>query len=209
MPLTNYARDRFIAPKLSALTTCGAKPLRLDVSGTDAWLPDFVLNTAFRFTVAEPQRQLMFTLLRRVDGALSEYEAGRQALVTYFERRVHSGIQLYSRALLHFEVCVALTYQAWCLIRQLLPSQPRLFDKNDGSEFDRLNRLYNVWRHADERIASGQHAPESTLPLWFVNEGLESRDGQITFDELAEMLVSLHRIAGHVSEIQPAEDTSS
>lgn len=209
MPLTDYARDRFIAPKMSALTTCGAKSLELDANGVEAWLPDFVLNSIFRFSVAEPQRQLMFTFLRRVDGAVVEYEEGRQALVAYFERRVHSGIRLYSRALLHFEICLALTYQAWCLVRLLVPAAPPLYAKNDGSEFERLNRLYNVWRHADERIVNGEYAPNSTLPLWFVDEGLESVDARVTFTELKEMLASLHRIANQVSAIRSADETNA
>lgn len=202
MPFSNYAKDRFVAPKLSLLSACGAEPLQLNESKADHWLANFVLTSSLRFQIEELQRQLIFTLLRKVDGAVIEYDAGRSYLSEHLHSDAAVGVQAYSRALLKFELTMALTYQAWLLVKQLLPQPPSLFQDGDGSEFERLNRLYNRWKHADEHIEKGLYASDSTLPVWITNAGLESTDSHIEFEELRSLIHSLSRIADALSTMK-------
>lgn len=201
---SNYAKDRFLAPKLSQLTACKAPVLGVAPTASAAWLPGFVFTSALRVTIGEPQRQLIFNFLRRVDTAILEYTRGQDALMAYFNAAEHSGITQYSRCLYAFEAAIAMTYQAYLLVRQLLPNKPALFTKKDGSELQRLDRVYNASRHADEYIANGgRYAPDSTLTVWLVNGGLECEAATITFAELAEAIESLARVANELMKIEP------
>ena len=199
MPWTNFVKDKFLAPKVSELTECGAKALELGSSHPATWLPNFVLNSILRVSWSEPARQLAFMIVRRADAAVEAYEAGRHELQMFVLKGQGLAVQRYSRALMHFETCLATTYQAWMLFRQLHAEKPRLFERGDRTDFERLNSLYNTSKHADEMIASGRFAPESTLPIWIVNAGLQTTTSLLTFEELAGMLASLARVAGHLS----------
>jgi hypothetical protein len=63
---------------------------------------------------------------------------------------------------------------------------------------ERLNRLYNVSKHAEKFIARGEYAPDSTLALWITNDALETTDTQVPFSELQDMLTVLGRIADRI-----------
>jgi hypothetical protein len=69
MGMTSYATDRFLAPKLSQLTHCGARKLTVTPEDSSGWLSGFVLNSTLRVNIPNPIRQLMFSFLRRMDGA--------------------------------------------------------------------------------------------------------------------------------------------
>ena len=199
---TNFAKDKFLAPHVSALTECRARPLELVGGQPEKWLPGFVLNSMLRVSWTEPARQLAFMIVRRVDAAVREYEAGRAELEAFVDQGSQLGIQRYSRGLMHFETCVGATFQAWMLVRQLstlsreVPEEePKLFEEDDGTDIQRLNSLYNTSKHADERIVRGHFAPDSTLPIWIVNEGLAAVDCHLSFAELADLLKALARIS--------------
>ena len=207
MPWTNYAKDRFLAPKLSQLTHCGARQLTVTPEESSGWLAGFVLNSAFRVTIADPIRQVMFSYLRRVDGAVLEYTRGQQGLESYVAS-TNGGITRYSRCLHAFEAAVAMTYQAYRLSQQLIPNKPPLFKKGDGSVLDRMQGVYNAGKHADILIANGNRfAPDSTLPVWITNEALESKECSLSFTELADEIEMLGRIAAALAVLDPPSES--
>ena len=77
MPLTSYALDTFVAPKLSRLTQCNAPGL---THLQDSWLTNFVLNPMLLARIPEEQRKEIFNLLRRSEGAFYAYQNARIAL---------------------------------------------------------------------------------------------------------------------------------
>lgn len=205
MPWTAYAKDRFLAPKLSQLTEFTAPALQARPESSAGWLAGFVLTSALRVNIPDPARQLMFTYLRRVDTAVLEYTRGREALEAFVRGRDEAGISKYSRCLHAFESTASAAFQAYQLTRQLLPDEPPLFERRDGSELYRLDRIYNAIKHADEWIANGRRfAPESTLTVWIVNAGLECREGVVTFQELADEIGTLGRIAEGLATLDPS-----
>jgi hypothetical protein len=105
---------------------------------------------------------------------------------------------------------VAATDQGYLLIRQLHPERPSLFERNDGTELQRLDRVYNASKHADEYIANGNRfAPGRTLTVWLLNEGLECNAGTLSFRELADSVELLARAAEQLSSTAPASGAPS
>jgi hypothetical protein len=206
---TNHAKDYFFAPKLSELTSHGAPALTLPIADTENWLLDFALETVVGRQIPDPDRQLYWTLIRRAQAAAAEYELGRQSLTEFFAPRPSLALRPYFGALRHFELCVALGYQGWMVVRQLTPNRPKLFEKGDGSEYDRMNHVYNAWRHADGFILQGECPPDSTLPVWITNDGLESARARISFAELRDMVQALARIVEMIIRPRPLGTSGS
>jgi hypothetical protein len=152
----------------------------------------------------------MFSFLRRVDAAVLNYAQAQLDLARFLATN-NVGITYYSRCLYAFEASIAMTYQALLLVRQILPDKPSPFSRGDGSVLERMDRVYNASKHADEFIANGRRfAPDSTLPVWLVNTGLQSMDCLLSFAELADEIESLGRIAKQLSALEPrAADSGS
>lgn len=202
---TDHAKDTFFAPGLSALTTSGAEPIVLEAD-SEHWLDDYILNTTLRFAVEAPKRQIMFELIRKADWARREYESGRVELQAYFDEGRPTRLRRYSRALSHFEACLAGLWQGWSLARAVIPGAPKLFTPKDDTEFERVNALYNASKHADQMIADGRHAPDGTLQMWFTNVGLQGIEKAVSFRELKDLTESLCRVASYVSNPDAGPD---
>lgn len=195
-----YAKNKFFAPKLAELTECGARELSIDPSESAQWLPTFVLVSVFQSAIPDPTRQLTFSFLRRVDAAIIDYANARAQLAAYLEPGGKRSISAYSRSLHSFETATAAAFQAFQLVKQLLPAKPRLFEREDGSPLQRLDRIYNATKHADEWIANGERsAPDSTLPVWLTNDGFEVKGYALAFEEFATEIETLAAFARHLT----------
>lgn len=67
----------------------------------------------------------------------------------------------------------------------------KLFQKNDGTPYERLNFIYNVSRH----YSPGELAAGDLHRVWISDDGLHVREKALSFDELRELLSELARIA--------------
>ena len=56
---------------------------------------------------------------------------------------------------------------------------------------ERLNQLYNISKHADERIKGGELPPAGSLPIWLASDGLQSKKVSLSYGELASILTDL------------------
>lgn len=86
--------------------------------------------------------------------ALVEYENGRKSLKDYADGDKNR-ISIYFRSLYHFEIAISLTYQAHELFMKITGA--RLFEKNDNSQLERLNRVYNVSKHLEPSNIPNSH----------------------------------------------------
>jgi hypothetical protein len=195
MQPSNYLLDNFVAHKLSLLTECGATELPEKIN----WLNTFILNTVFRVNLPAKSRAYLFNFLRRAEGALSAYREARIALIEYVETP-RNVLSPYFRALLNFEVCISQCYQGYELLATA--SEEKLFEKNDGSEAERLQILYVDSKHMDRMIDGGKIPTEATAAVWITNQGLESSRAALSFDELVEMLFNMGRLADRLSTLE-------
>ena len=177
MRFSNYSLDKFVAHKLSTVTTCGA----LDLGGEKkSFLNAFILNTMFRVTIEAKQKAFLFNYLRRVEGALRTYRSAREALTLYVSTP-RNVVSPYFEAL-DFEVCIAQTYQALEMIATSIGED--VFDKGDNSNYEKIHTLYIDSKHMDRMIDGGRIPDEATTGIWLTNEGLESKRGKVHFTEL-------------------------
>ena len=207
MPLSAYALDNFIAPKLSLLNVCNAP----DVAELPNYHGSLVLNQMLFSIYAEPVKVLLLNFVRRLDAAIGEYRSGRDYLMQYLSTLPdHRELDKHNRALAHFEDCIINGYIAIvCLnglgthFRRSDPSAPAVFIPGDGSDYDRLRKLNNRIKHFDEdvekAVASGS-AATPLAPVWITNDGLEASTASLSFIELADILTAQAKDAKSFSE---------
>ena len=199
MPFTSYALDTFVAQDISKLKECNAKAIGESFELSQHWIGNFVLTSIVRIQVAQEYKPFIFTFLRRAEMALLEYERGRTALEEYV-RKSSNHISKYFQALHHFEITITLLYQAYELIRK--EHGIKLFTKNDACPLERLNRVYNVIKHAEF-----SSIPEGNLhPVWLRNEGVFVSTANITFEELYDLLFEIGNLANKLSNPESPAD---
>jgi hypothetical protein len=125
MPLTDYSLDKYVAPKMSLLTSCGMPELQPIES---AAIPSVVLNRIFVLPLAEKPAQQIVNIIRKIEIAFQEYGLAREALIVHTAKSV-KGIATYFRALGHVEQCLAATHQSICL---LIPKSDRAGSPSRG-----------------------------------------------------------------------------
>lgn len=187
--------DNFVAHKLSLLTECGAGELPPD----ESWLNDFILNNAFRVNLPAKTRAFVFNFLRRAEAARWTYRGARTALIEYLPTPSNV-ISPYFRALLGFEICISQCYQGYELLMKA--TGEKIFTAGDGSDAERLRNLYIHCKHMDLKIKGGKMPTGATATIWITNQGLESDEAALSFDELLEVLSEMGRIAEQVSKIE-------
>src|SRR5688572_9939357 len=175
MKLSDFARDTYVAPKMSELTTCGAPPLSEWQVRARGSLADFIITSMLRVSFQESDRQYLFNVVRRVEGAIEEYENARNHLLAHVAAQDPNAVSHYVLALMHFENCISQIAQANMLVARWTGN--KIFEAGDGSPHHRLNFLYNRSKHIYAAINSGQLPSGGTVPLWITNDGLEC-DGE-------------------------------
>ena len=147
-------------------------------------------------------KALLFNLVRRVEGAYSTYNLARTALVEYIYSPQNT-ISPYFRALFHYEVCIAQTYQGVEFLGKV--NETNLFEKGDGSLLERIHKIYVDSKHMDEMIDGGRTPNKATAAIWLTNEGIESVRSSTTYDELASTLRNLTNVAKQAAKITPSK----
>ena len=196
MRLSDYALDKFVAPALLKLSECNA----VDMTGFDDqceyWVANFVLNSLLRVNVQAPYRAYTHVFLCRAEMSFVEHENGRVALHQYVSGE-RDAITRYLRAVFHFGLFAAQSYQAFEVIRKWIGQN--LFRTGDGSILDRLNKIYIRSKHADKAIDAGLLPPDATAPVWLTNDGLQADGVLLTYNDMADVLKELSSIAGKLS----------
>jgi hypothetical protein len=194
MHLSNHARDTFVAPHLSKLTDVGAPDIR---EQEKSWVNNYILNTIFKFSIDYPHRQLGLRVLLSIEAAFQEYQAGRESMGVYVEKR--HNISSYFHALRHFETSALSAYHAYDTIRTMI--KKNLFTQNDRSPLQRLNHLQNIVKHANKDMGQRKVPEGFTVPIWVTNIGLECHDKtELSFSEFADLMTDLAKLADMISQ---------
>jgi hypothetical protein len=211
------AKDSFIAAKISSLTLCGAE----DISGSRKYLLNaFILNTTLAASLKNESRQLLFSFIRKTENAFNEYCFARANLIDYL-KTADKTVTSYFQSLAHFENCIMHLYQASNHFSAILGK--KIFEKGDGSFFERLNSIYNQVKHIEAypelRTFSGMGSFESfikyqnefasmtrqevgdlaTTPTWITNDGIESKAATISFPELSGQIMEYYEEAAAIA----------
>lgn len=180
MPLSNYARDRFIAPGLSSFTQANIRDMAEQTAAQASYTAEYVLSTMFRGRFESPTHQQLFNFLRRSHTAFRAYQAARASTLEFLRSETDADL-VYVEAVGHWETFIGCAWQA---LRFLTRGKPILFTTGDGSWAEKLNRLHSAAKHAEERIENGELVDDALLSVWLTNEGLRNIDTVLSFDEL-------------------------
>jgi hypothetical protein len=186
MPMSSWAKDTFIAPHLSEFNSAAIKDMSHYKQESDYLIQGFILNSIFRSSLQLAARQTMLNFLRRSEAAFRAYEDARIETASYV---ADGSINGYMRAMSHWEFFFSQAWLGYALIIKMVGV--RAFAPNDGSLSQRLHRLYNQTKHVESMIADGNMAADSTLPVWLTNDGIQSNEVAVTFDELADILENI------------------
>lgn len=188
MPLTNYALDKFVSKNLSQLNECNCKYLKQDFPKCEEWLSGFIGDQIFHLKLDEQTTKLAFALLRNAEFLFDEYDQACKLLNIFVSNGGRSSSE-YFRCLNHFESAMAKLYQTYELGRAFLGEN--LFEKNDGSSLQRLNDIYNDFRHSDLSLLPDGHLHR----VWIDNHGIHTVRASLKFEELEDMIREIGSIA--------------
>lgn len=180
-----------IAPRLSQLTTCSAPDLEEGPTNFGTYL----LGSVFVSRLKSHYQALLGVFIRRIEHAADEYRAGVTSLRQYVDLlpQTNSHTKHYRKALSHFETCVLHAYTAVLLLEAIgrAVGAPPMFETDDGSNYDRLNKHANRIKHFDEDVLKDDGAPYSAFPVspvWITNNGLECATAALSFVELRDII---------------------
>jgi len=221
-PLTNDAKNEYIAPELSGFTKADIPDMGIHSSQAIHWLDNHVLNVMLRGSWTPPLSTYVFNFLRRAMNSFRTHGAARQATLA----SLASGNQspsTYATALFHWETYLGQSWHALKLLEKAFSL--KLFRKGSGTELERLNALYSQMKHVESRIECGQLPVRATVPVWLTNDGLKSVDSALSFAETGRILETIaawadalvdpktahskvKQAGGTLSDLLPAADDS-
>ena len=188
MGISNYALDTFVAQDMSKLTRLSIEPLAQEFPNADKWFAQFVLGRIFQAHVPDEKAALALAILRRTHVALQEWELASTAAQGDLR-----SLGTYFNVLRHLESCISAVWQGLEFARKALDQE--LFQKGDGSVYQRINWVYNVSRHFDpEALPSGD-----LHRVWLSDEVIHTREHAVTFDEIREAIKMLSRVSEKVA----------
>jgi hypothetical protein len=193
MPFTKFALDSYISDRISAVTEVGATDVSNEYPNYDTWISGFGLSAIFTDSFKPQYKHFILQYIRRTVMCLSHYK------VAYVHLQAHvaakdSRWSPYYLSLSYFEDAVANLYQAMDISRKIMNS--RLYEKNDGSQEQRINILYNVSKHA---------AADDEQSIWLTNFGLECSSCCVAFSEIEESLKVCANLSRQLSQGKPDE----
>lgn len=180
--------SQFVDPSIPPLVLHDDKTLQTNILESVIGILSNEQNTYARFLVTN--------FVRRIHASIKMYAAGRTHAIDYIngDRRIR--LEPYFLALTHFECCVAYVWQVADLARniaanKLTPeSKLNLFDRGDGSIWERLHDLYTSGtKHSHDHFSiSGRSEMPTTI--WLTNDGISCgyKSTKVKFDELAEII---------------------
>jgi hypothetical protein len=187
---TNDFLDKFVAPKISAFTAVSIPELR---GMPQNWLMIFILSSCLRVNLDDDSWRTFYNFLRKTEAAFREYNLAQQLTTAYLENPEIKAE--YIQAIDHWEMFLAVAYQAWALLAR---GERDLLGAEDDAALMRLNSLYNVTKHIDgaiKRRHPRQFPAHGVLPLWLENDGLHGMESVLSFEEIVDMLEDLARFA--------------
>lgn len=190
---SNYLLDQFISADLSSLTENNTFLFDKEKH----WVGAFILNATLRYQYEEKQRIYIMNMLRRIESTFYQYNLG-SLLLDDFLNEDKVSISKYLSAIVCIEISISHLYQAYMLGNKMVGKDKKLFERNDGSSIERLNKLYNVAKHYDSSISNDSLEELNTIPIWITNEGIKSNKSFLNFDELHAMMREVALIADEI-----------
>ncbi|WP_332767411.1 hypothetical protein [Phenylobacterium sp.] len=177
--------DELFAPGISTFRKAEIPDLA-DVSPeVEHWLSNHFLNSLFDTRFESHSKQAAMTHLFRTQNAIRAFQSAREKALgcvsNYKSGRPDT--QNYLAAVAAWEVTLLNT-------QILIDLRENMFDRK-GARTDAECRIWeasNRLKHYGEDIRRGLNEAHWTLPLWLTGQGLKTRTGNVSYEELAGCL---------------------
>lgn len=196
--------DRFLAPGVSAFTSCDAPDISAAHPEAGHWLTNHFLNSLLRSHYRGKVRQFAINQLLRAQTAFSDYHEARLLTQDYLRlgKPDNPATRTYFKAIAKWESCflnVQIFMDVMKYMKKELKDGP-VFETGDGSPAERANAIANRVKHWGEDIAAGKHHADDTIPMWLDNRGFSTRRAELTYLELAGLIGDLANTANALQD---------
>lgn len=188
--------EKHIAPGIASFTAAVIPDLTGRFPQAEYWAINYFLNASFRLAWPDRRRQVVVAFLRRASHAYATYHEARQITLEYLDGNdpLNPQIGRYYKAIAKWET-FAVDITISCDLFKWWNLRRGAFSKNDGSKECRLYEIGNKVKHVPSCVDSGQCSVNDTLPLWISAAGINSFGLVVTYEEAAEILSDICRLA--------------
>ena len=183
-----------IAPDLSSFGPSSLTSLEQEALASKNWIVFYGMGQTIgpRFHTAM-NASVLRQFFRRVSAAVESYELMRGSLIKYFDNYILDSPRFshYFDALNSIEICMLqLQIAAESLNKSIFEGKCDF--RISGNEFRKCFALSNQLKHFGERSQNGNTS--STMPVWFLSEGVTDGVNRIRFDEVFDMVQHLYKL---------------
>jgi hypothetical protein len=193
--------DKHVAPGIASFTLASIPDLAGQFPQAEYWAVNYFLNGTLRAAWPDRYRQIVVGFLRRASHAYASYREARQMTLDYLEGNDphNPRIGRYYNTIAKWET-FAIDLTIACDLFKWFNLDQGAFSKNDSSKECRLYEIGNKVKHLPSCVKSGQCTPDETLPLWINASGLNSFALVVTYNEAAEVLADICKIADELQD---------
>ena len=175
--------EHFVAPGIQDFNRAHIPELSPDLVASRNWMFDHFLNNVFQAQYKDPVRQQVINCIYRTQTAVKAYQEAKSLTNSYLSKSKSGSpiINLYFEALSTWETCF-LNWQILVQIYNRLISPEQNFIRGDGSIDDRAYSIANSIKH------SGGAGSDYIVPIWLTNDGFQTQDHKVSYEELAQLL---------------------
>jgi hypothetical protein len=182
MGFTDEAYELYFGPNFSKIKTYRFPELEIDIKRK--FVQEFFLRSVFFEKFDKVDKPIVFYILRRIQQIIPIYIEARASLIELAdstENRINSYLNTVNKV----EILISLLYQIYLLYFNL--TGKKLFEENDGSSLQRLNRCYSMIKHLERSTIT-----EGLLQSTYLDfDRFCTHASYITFQELHDFILEI------------------
>ena len=188
--------NTLIAPGIAGFDSALIPDLDGEFLESEHWCTNHFLNSVFCLRWSSPVRQIAIGFMRRADHAHTAYQNARTLTLDYVKTyQLHNpSIRGYYNAVSAWET-FAIDFTIACDLFKWFNQGTGAFSKKDGSKEMRLYEIGNKVKHLPKCVNAKELTRDDVLPLWIDADGLHSFQLAISFEECAQILRDICRVA--------------
>ena len=194
----------YLAPDIADFTQFDAPDISSKYPGASHWIANHFLNSIFRGSYTGKFKQYAINHLYRAQVAFSDYHEARLLTKQFIEAgKPHApNVRFYFRALSRWETCLLNTQISIDTLNKINSefNGDKIFDGGEDSKEARAYLIANKIKHFGGDIRKGSCTEAETVPMWLTNSGLSTRDYEISYEELSEIISSIAILADELQD---------
>jgi hypothetical protein len=182
------------SPGISDFTQAALPDVAAEFKESRFWMTNHFLNSTFGAAYEAPWKLRLTTLLMRCSTAVRFYSDARDATAAFLDtaqqdrprlERYFHALSLWEAVLVNYAIAVSVHTRAL--------GTPA-FKPGDGSSDQRAYDLYNIVKHVAAREDVGDIGDQA-VAMWMTNKGLTDGILELGWEELADLMRDLARLA--------------